>query len=140
MSHAPKFYFFDNGVTHSLLGTLKDPPATSETGRLFEQWIVQEVIRINEYYQQDWKLSFWRTSHGAEVDLLISRGNKILAAVECKFTRQPSSSDLSGLRAFHEFYPQVPCHLLCPIEEPLRLSFVNVLPAVQLWNALMKIK
>ncbi|MBW2319119.1 MAG: ATP-binding protein, partial [Deltaproteobacteria bacterium] len=96
MSRQPKFYFFDNGVTRALLGSLQDPPTPLEQGRLFEQWILQEIVRLNEYDQKDWKLSFWRTSHGAEVDVLISRGTKILYAIECKFKRQPSSSDLSG--------------------------------------------
>jgi len=98
MSRQPKFYFFDNGVTRALLlGSLQDPTTPLEQGRLFEQWILQEIIRLNEYDQKDWKLSFWRTSHGAEVDFLINRGTKLLYAIECKFKRQPSSSDLSGL-------------------------------------------
>ena len=76
MSHQPKFYFFDNGVTRALLGIPSRSPESFEQGRLFEQWVLQEIIRLNEYQQKDWKLSFWRTSHGAEVDLLISRGTK----------------------------------------------------------------
>ncbi|MBI4431692.1 MAG: ATP-binding protein [Candidatus Omnitrophica bacterium] len=138
MSHQPKFYFFDNGVTRALLGTLQDHPAPQEQGRLFEQWVVQEVVRFNEYHQKDWKLSFWRTSHGAEVDLLISRGTKLLGAVECKSTAQVSSSDLSGLRSFHEVYPKVPCYLVAPVNHPLRLSFARVIPPKQLFGEVIK--
>ena len=136
MSHQPKFYFFDNGVTRAIRGTLKDPPPLSEMGRLFEQWFIQEVIKINDYLQKDWKLSFWRTSHGAEVDLLISRGEKILYAIELKFTPRPSTADLSGLRSFHENHPSVPCYLTAPIKLPMRLSFVEVLPPEQLLKKL----
>lgn len=136
MSRQPKFYFFDNGATRALLGTLQDPPAISEQGRLFEQWLVQEVIRLNDYQQKDWKLSFWRTSHGAEVDLLISRGMKLLYAIECKFTKQPSMSHLSGLRSFHEQYPDVPCYIAAPVSRPARLSFARVVPPRQLLNEL----
>jgi len=127
MSHQPKFYFFDNGVTRSLLGTLQDKPSPLEHGRLFEQWVVQEIVRFNEYRQRDWKLSFWRTSHGAEVDLLISRGTKLMCAVECKFTRQLSTGDLSGLRAFHDVYPDVSCFVVAPVDHPLKLSFARVI-------------
>ncbi|MCP4669371.1 MAG: ATP-binding protein [Deltaproteobacteria bacterium] len=134
MSRQPKFYFFDNGVTRALLGALQDPPNHLEQGRLFEQWILQEIIRFNEYRQKDWKLSFWRTSHGAEVDLLISRGKKILYAIECKFTKQPSSRDLTGLRSFHETHPEVPCYIVAPVNQPLRLSFVRVLPPQKLFE------
>ena len=136
MSHQPKFYFFDNGVTRALLGSLQDPPTPLEKGRLFEQWIIQEIIRLNEYHQKDWKLSFWRTSHGAEVDLLISRGARLLYAVECKFKRQPSSSDLSGLRSFHDNYPEVPCFVVSPVKQSYRLSFARILPPSALFQEL----
>jgi uncharacterized protein len=136
MSHQPKFYFFDNGVTRALLGSLQDPPTPLERGRLFEQWIIQEIIRLSEYHQKDWKLSFWRTSHGAEVDLLISRGTKLLYAVECKFKRQPSSSDLSGLRSFHDNHPEVPCFVVSPVKQSYRLSFARILPPSRLFQEL----
>jgi predicted AAA+ superfamily ATPase len=136
MSHQPKFYFFDNGVTRALLGALQDPPNAIEQGRLFEQWILQEIIRLNDYQQKDWKLSFWRTSHGAEVDLLISRGTKLLYAIECKFTNQPSTSHLSGLRSFHERHTDVPCYIVAPVSRPARLSFARVLPPNRLLQEL----
>ncbi len=139
MSHQPKFYFFDNGITRALLGSLQDPPTPLEQGRLFEQWILQEIVRLNEYYQKDWKLSFWRTSHGAEVDLLISRGTRLLYAIECKFKRQPSSSDLSGLRSFHENHPEVPCFVVSPVKQSYRLSFARILPPNRLFQELDQI-
>ena len=128
MSHQPKFYFFDNGVTRALLGTLKDTPNAMEQARLFEQWIIQEIIRLNEYYQNDWQLSFWRTSHGAEVDILISRGTKILYAIECKYTKQLSTSHLSGLRSFREKNKDAMCYIVAPVDQPQKLSFARVLP------------
>ena len=128
MSHQPKFYFFDNGVTRALLGTLLDTPTAMEQGRLFEQWILQEIIRLNEYQQKDWKLSFWRTSHGAEVDLLISRGTKLLYAIECKYTKQLTTSHLSGLRSFREQNRDVPCYIVAPLSRPQRISFARALP------------
>ena len=136
MSHQPKFYFFDNGVTRALIGTLLDSPTPIELGRLFEQWVIQEVLRLNEYHQKDWKVFFWRTSHGAEVDLLISRGPNLLYAIECKFKPQVSSSDLTGLKSFHETYPQVPCYVVAPIKESFRLSFVRVMPPEKLFKEL----
>jgi uncharacterized protein len=136
MSRQPKFYFFDNGVTRALLGSLQDPPTPLERGRLFEQWILQEIVRINEYDQKDWKLSFWRTTHGAEVDILISRGTKIMYAIECKYKRQPSSSDLSGLRSFHENYPEVPCFVVSPIKQSYQLAFARILPPHRLFQEL----
>jgi predicted AAA+ superfamily ATPase len=107
-----------------------------EQGRLFEQWILQEIIRLNDYQQKDWKLSIWRTRHGAEVDLLISRGTKLLYAIECKYTNQPSTSQLSGLRSFHERHADVPCYIVAPVNQPSRLSFTRVLPPNKLLQEL----
>lgn len=136
MSHQPKFYFFDDGVTRAILGTLQDKPNLIEQGRLFEQWIVQEIYRHNEYYQKDWKLSFWRTTHGAEVDILISRGTKILYAVECKLSANLSSSDLSGLKSFHESYPAVPCYIVAPVKQSQKISFVQVIAPDKIFEKL----
>ena len=86
--------------------------------------------------RKDWKLSFWRTSHGAEVDLLISRGTKLLYAIECKFTKQPSTSHLSGLRSFHEKHTDVSCYMVAPVNQPSRLSFARVLPLHRLLQEL----
>lgn len=133
MSRQPKFYFFDNGVTRALLGTLQDPPTPSEQGRLFEQWIIQEIIRLNEYQQKDWKLSFWRTTHGAEVDLIVSRGKNLLYAIECKFKPQISTGDLSGMRSFQESHPEVPCLVVAPVPHPYRLAFARILPPEKLF-------
>lgn len=128
MSHSPKFYFFDNGVVRALLGTLTAPPTPLEGGWLFEQWIVQELVRINDYHQKDWRLAFWRTGHGAEVDLVVERGKTILYAIECKYKRTLSTADLSGIRAFQETHPKVPCYVVAPIERAQRLGGVTALP------------
>lgn len=127
MSCQPKFYFFDNGVTRAILGTLLDPPSPLEKGRLFEQWVVQEILRFNEYHQKDWKLTFWRTGNGAEVDLLISRGPKLLYAIECKLRPDISSKDLTGLKSFHEINPDVPCFVVAPVKNNYRFSFARVI-------------
>jgi predicted AAA+ superfamily ATPase len=127
MSLAPKFYFFDNGVTRAVLGMLSAPPSPIERGRLFEQWFVQEVNRLNDYGDKDLRLSFWRTSHGAEVDLLVERAGKILGAYECKSTAGVSAADLTGLKAFSERHPKTPLYLVAPVKEPRKIGNVTIL-------------
>lgn len=136
MSLAPKFYFFDNGVTRALLGALRDEPSPLERGRLFEQWVVQEIVRINEYEQKDWRLSFWRTSHGAEVDIIIERRKKILCAIECKCKNTISNADASGLNAFLLDRHKVPAYIVAPVKFPQRLGEIQVLPLGDLIESL----
>jgi hypothetical protein len=65
-----------------------------------------------------------------------SRGPKLLYAIECKFTKQPSMSHLSGFRSFHEKHTDVPCYIVAPVNRPARLSFARVLPPNRLLQEL----
>ncbi|MEK7703929.1 MAG: AAA family ATPase [Myxococcota bacterium] len=125
MSQAPRFYFFDNGVTRALLGNVQGKPSPLERGRLFEQWFVQEVVRLNEYHRKDFKLYFWRTSHGAEVDLLVEHQGKIALAIECKHKPTVDRSDLSGLASLRETFPDVGCYIVAPVKRAQKVEFAK---------------
>lgn len=130
----PKFYFFDLGVTNAInqrLGGILDPILK---GRLFEQWIVLETYRFLHYAQSETNLFFWRTNHGAEIDLLISRHGKITQAIEIKSTPNISGAHLSGLRAFRESYPKTPCYIVCTAPHAFELDRVKILP----WQKYLK--
>lgn len=127
VSH-PKFYFFDMGVTNSLNRQLTAPPDPVRTGRLFEQWIILETYRMLNYLGSEAGLFFWRTNHGAEVDLIIEKHGAPIGAFEIKSASHISGTHLSGLRAFREDYPDVPLHVVAQVENPFRLEDVQVLP------------
>jgi predicted AAA+ superfamily ATPase len=75
---SPKFYFFDVGVKHALARTLGDPlrPGTSAYGDAFEHLVILECLRMNAYSESDFRPSYILTKDGAEVDLVLSRGNQ----------------------------------------------------------------
>ncbi|MBM4387091.1 MAG: DUF4143 domain-containing protein, partial [Deltaproteobacteria bacterium] len=85
-----------------------------------------KVVRLNEYMQKDFRLSFWRTSHGAEVDLVIERGGKVFCAVEIKYRQNVSRSDTTGISSFRDSHPEVPCYLTAPVKMPLKLGDILV--------------
>jgi predicted AAA+ superfamily ATPase len=124
----PKFYLFDNGVTNALAHRLAEPLNPVPRGRLFEQFLLQETKRILDYRGVDARLFFWRTNNGAEVDLLVELNGGLALAVEFKSRTAVSGSDLSGLRAFRDERPDVPCLIACTAPEPFRLDFAEVLP------------
>ncbi len=64
------------------------------------------------YNRMDYTLHYWRTNHGAEVDLLVCEGRQILFAVEIKSSRHISMESLSGLRSFKQDNPDVPACVL----------------------------
>lgn len=117
-----KFYFFDNGVYRAIQGSLGAPSVGLEKGVLHEQFIVQEIRRVCDYADKHFKFYFWRTEAGAEVDLLVCRGAKILLAVECKASAHIHKRDLSGLRAFKKDYPKTPTIVCAPVERPIQVD------------------
>ena len=78
---SPKFYFFDIGVRKSLSGNAGSfsGPGTASFGEDFEQFIVTEVFRWNQYLQADIRLSFLATKNDNEIDLILSRGHRHVA-------------------------------------------------------------
>lgn len=97
-SQKSKFYFFDCGVTRALQNNLK-LPLTAQTisfGDLFEQFVILEFIRLNDYYESRYKFSYFLTKDGAEVDLVIERPGKPILLVEIK-----SSSEIKDEHAIH---------------------------------------
>ena len=123
-----KFFLFDLGVTNALTRQLTAPPDPVRFGRLFEQFIILETHRLLNYHQSEAAIYFWRTNHGAEVDLLIEKYGRIIGAFEIKSTSQVTGSHLSGLRSFHQDHPNVSLHVVAMVEHRYRLDEVEVLP------------
>ena len=101
----PKLYLFDAGVFRSLRPTGPlDRPGEIDGGAL-EGLVAQHLRAWVELTPADHSLSFWRTPSGTEVDFVIY-GKLGLWAVEVKNTAAVRGSDLRGLRAFCEDYPE----------------------------------
>lgn len=123
-----KFYLFDLGVTNAINRHLEEPPDNTLRGRLFEQFIILEVHRLIKYLQSEARIFYWRTNTGAEVDLVIEKRGKLLAAIEIKAKKLVGGNDFSGFRSFASDNPNVPAFLVCEAEEPYREGGVEVMP------------
>ncbi|MBI5630462.1 MAG: ATP-binding protein [Elusimicrobia bacterium] len=99
LSQRDRFIFFDLGVRNALLGIHRGPLSPLEKGRLFEQWFILQCLYLIRAKKEDWNLYSYRTDAGSEVDVVIDKGDK-LVAVECKWSRQVGEADLKGLRSF----------------------------------------
>jgi len=71
---APKVYFRDTGFLHALLGiqTMTDLLTRPQSGASWEGFAVEQVLRIAQPDQA----YFWATHQGAELDLLLFKGNQ----------------------------------------------------------------
>jgi uncharacterized protein len=97
-----KFYLFDPGVVRALSGMRRIQTQTEEFGRAFEHFLIEEVRAYLNYTEQYLPLSFWRTSTGLEVDLIVG---DLDLAIECKATLRVDERHINGLRALQEDQP-----------------------------------
>ena len=58
------------------------------------------------------QMYYWRTNHGAEVDVLLCKGFQIVCALEVKSSKNIARESLSGLKSFMEDNPSVPAYVL----------------------------
>ncbi|MFC1500567.1 ATP-binding protein [Candidatus Zixiibacteriota bacterium] len=100
LTETAKFYLFDIGVANHLHpeGAVI-AEGSDRYGRAFEHFILNEVRAYLAYTGTDLPLTFWRTSSGFEVDLIVGSMELV---IECKSTRELRSADLKGLRALRE--------------------------------------
>ncbi|MBI4585729.1 MAG: ATP-binding protein [Planctomycetes bacterium] len=127
-----KFYLFDVGVVRALTGMRRLQAGTEEFGRFFEHFLIEEIRAYLSYREKDHPLSFWRTSTGYEVDLIIG---DMEAALEFKAKKLVDARDLRNLKALLEEH-QVKKAIAVSLEErPRRLqNGILVLP----WAAFCK--
>ncbi len=140
VSH-PRYYFFDMGVTNALSresGSALSALSAHTRGRRFEQFVITQTKAQLSYLGADVELRFWRTQQGAEVDLVLCRGQTLLAAVEIKSSER-ELRDLSGLETFHEEHPKVPLFAVCTIDRARLLGPVRALPWAAFFSQLASI-
>ncbi len=103
-SQKPKFYLFDIGIYRYLsqMTNNKLIIGSSEYGKIFEQFIVCECFRLNDYFETDFKFYYLRTKDGAEIDLIVNLGPKNRILIEIKSTNKVSEKDFFHLRSLSQ--------------------------------------
>ena len=83
---APKVYVRDSGLLHYLLdiGSAKELMHHPKLGASWEGFVIEQVL-AHEPHDEAF---FWATHQGAEIDLLLRRGDELLG-VECKRSDAP---------------------------------------------------
>ena len=65
-----KIYFYDNGVRNAILGDYKPLDLRTDTGALWENFVISERIKHNSYNTYYGKSYFWRTQQQQEIDYI----------------------------------------------------------------------
>lgn len=128
MSLHPKFYLFDNGLTNAICQRLHDPLAPNVKGKLFEQWIINEIQAHIAYHNKERTLYFWRTTLGHEVDLLVTQGHKPILGIEIKLKERLEKKDFTGIIKLKEDYPNLPTWMISNVSDPYEENGVIIMP------------
>ena len=110
---SPKIYLRDTGILHALLGiedrnSLLGHPSY---GASWETFSVEQILSS----LRGWRASFYRTSSGNEIDLILTRGNRMVT-VECKASSAPELS--RGFYVAREDLKPTESWVIAPISEP----------------------
>ena len=104
-------YYFDAGVYQAIRprGPLDAPEEIH--GAALETLFLQQARALNDYRDLGYRLHYWRTATGDEVDFVLY-GERGLCAFEVKMAQDIRPDDLCGLLRFREDFPQAKAHLL----------------------------
>lgn len=110
ISHS-KFYYFDVGIFRHLRPKgILDLEAELE-GPALEGLVAQHLRAWVQAQRETHQLSFWRTRTQLEVDFIVY-GPQGFWAIEVQRGKILSPSDINGLKAFQEEYPEAKCCIL----------------------------
>lgn len=74
-----KWYFFDNGIRNALIGDMKPIENRNDVGLLWENYIISERIKYQQYEKMLVYNYFWRTYDQQEIDWIEDREGKLHA-------------------------------------------------------------
>lgn len=98
ISKLRKIYFWDVGVRNAIIRNFNPLDARTDSGALFENWMIAERLKKNEYTRSLSTTYFWRTYDGSEIDYL-EELNQSLQGFEfkMKYTKAKRSFERSGI-------------------------------------------
>lgn len=87
----PKVFLTDTGILHHLLGVIDFVSLSGNPiiGSSWESFVFNQVLALKP---DGVDLYFYRTHHGAEVDLVFARGYTVVATAEVKYSNSPQLS------------------------------------------------
>lgn len=88
---SPKVYLRDSGILHSILGihSFEDLLSHPIVGFSWEGFVIEEIIKN---FGEKFEYYFYRSQAGAEIDLILTKGNRPKYLIEIKNSLSPKLS------------------------------------------------
>jgi uncharacterized protein len=74
-----KIYFYDNGIRNAIINNFQMAQVRQDIGALFENYLVSERVKANEYNNNLVKKYFWRTKDQQEIDYVEEKDDQFFA-------------------------------------------------------------
>lgn len=85
-----KIYFYDNGIRNMVIGNFNPIDLRTDKGALWENFLISERLKQNEYKQSLARIYFWRTKQQQEVDFVEDKSGEIFG-YEFKWNKKRNS-------------------------------------------------
>ncbi|MEI6575600.1 MAG: ATP-binding protein [Bacteroidota bacterium] len=85
LKKSKKIYFYDNGIRNAIIKNFAPLELRTDTGALWENFLISERIKINHYKNRFTNNWFWRTQQQQEIDFIEEYGG-VLHAYEFKWS------------------------------------------------------
>lgn len=125
ITRAAKFYLFDVGVAGAVTKRHIEEEKGELFGKAFEHFILMEIAAYNSYNEIGYKINFWRTKSGLEVDFVLGGGE---VAIEVKGAARIEKRDLQPLNAFIEEYSPRKALVVCNEREERVHGRIRIMP------------
>lgn len=102
-----KIYFCDNGIRNAIIGSFDPIEKRTDTGALWENFVVSERMKFLRHSGIDTTMYFWRTTQQQEIDL-IEEAESMLSAYEIKWQKRK----VRFSRTFLNAYPDCKMHII----------------------------
>lgn len=136
LNKSPRYLFFDMGVRRLCAEEGSQLPL-EYWGRLFEQWVGLELIRMIRLSPHRAQLYFWRDANGPEVDWILKIDDELIP-IEVKWTAEPNRNHVKHLELFKSEHPAVKkAFLICQVDHRMQISpDIQALPALEISSLL----
>lgn len=97
LKFAKKIFFWDNGIRNAIINNFNPLEMRNDKGALWENFIISERLKKNDYDKSYLKSYFWRTTTQQEIDYLEDDAGKI-SAYEIKWNENSKIPKLENFR------------------------------------------
>lgn len=94
ITKSQRYFFYDTGIRNALIGNFNPLAVRNDLGELWENYIITERMKRQEYLRKGTNSYFWRTYDKKEIDLVEERQGRLFGyEVKWKKARQKIPQD-----------------------------------------------